>query len=270
MEMARVPLQEQVEVPIEAPTRGQAAVIGKLSSAVASETLAAWEVLELAADALARLSSDTAIASLLSDDGQWLHPLGLADPDPAVAATLEALVGARMRPDRGFTKTVISERTVIRLPETSPEVLAAGRPEFGPYASRHGICSLLLAPMRVRGKVIGHIVMMRRRPGEPYTELDGRFLQFAADWVGLAVTSVSANDAERTAARVAEGAGDLTDREREILSLLALGHTNREIAHHLVLSVRTVEWHRSRIQWKLGVRGRAALARVAREYGLID
>jgi two-component system, NarL family, response regulator NreC len=43
---------------------------------------------------------------------------------------------------------------------------------------------------------------------------------------------------------------DVTDREAEILRQMALGHTNREVADHLVLSIRTVEWHRARIQWK--------------------
>jgi two-component system response regulator NreC len=61
----------------------------------------------------------------------------------------------------------------------------------------------------------------------------------------------------------------LSGREREILALLGLGHTNREIAEQLALSVRTVEWHRARIQAKLGVTGRAALAQVARTHGLL-
>ena len=61
----------------------------------------------------------------------------------------------------------------------------------------------------------------------------------------------------------------LSRREREVLALLALGHTNREIAEQVHLSVRTVEWHRARIQAKLHVTGRAALAQVARAHGLL-
>ena len=61
----------------------------------------------------------------------------------------------------------------------------------------------------------------------------------------------------------------LSRREREILALLALGHTNREIAERVHLSVRTVEWHRARIQAKLQVTGRAALAQIARTQGLV-
>jgi two-component system response regulator NreC len=61
----------------------------------------------------------------------------------------------------------------------------------------------------------------------------------------------------------------LTVRERDIVRLLALGHTNREIADRLVLSVRTIETHRARIQRRLGVGSRAELVRWALERGLL-
>ena len=67
------------------------------------------------------------------------------------------------------------------------------------------------------------------------------------------------NPAARRAARrrAAEPAGppdDLTEREVEVLRLIALGHTNAEIGEQLYLSVRTVESHRAHIQQKLGAR----------------
>jgi two-component system, NarL family, response regulator NreC len=64
--------------------------------------------------------------------------------------------------------------------------------------------------------------------------------------------------------------GDLTDREIEVLRLIALGHTNVEIAAQLYLSVRTVESHRSNIQQKLNATSRADLVRFALERGLVD
>jgi len=63
---------------------------------------------------------------------------------------------------------------------------------------------------------------------------------------------------------------DLTPRETEILGLLALGHTNPEIAEQLVLSVRTVETHRANIQHKTGASTRAELVAYATEHDLID
>ncbi len=61
----------------------------------------------------------------------------------------------------------------------------------------------------------------------------------------------------------------LTERERDVLRLIALGHTNPEIAARLHLSVRTVESHRARIQRKLGRSTRAELVRYALEHGLM-
>ena len=63
---------------------------------------------------------------------------------------------------------------------------------------------------------------------------------------------------------------DLSDRERDVLRLLALGHTNAEIGDRLFLSVRTVETHRSHIQRKLDRTTRADLVRYAIEHGLIE
>jgi two-component system, NarL family, response regulator NreC len=65
-------------------------------------------------------------------------------------------------------------------------------------------------------------------------------------------------------------AGGLTEREREVLRLLALGHTNAEIAKRMYLSVRTVETHRSALHRKLHAESRAALVHWALEHGLLE
>ena len=62
---------------------------------------------------------------------------------------------------------------------------------------------------------------------------------------------------------------ELTDRETEVLRLIALGHTNAEIAEQLHLSVRTVESHRAHIQQKLRRTTRAELVRYALDRGLV-
>ncbi|HEV8602564.1 MAG TPA: response regulator transcription factor, partial [Gaiellaceae bacterium] len=62
----------------------------------------------------------------------------------------------------------------------------------------------------------------------------------------------------------------LSDREREVLRLLALGHTNQEIAKKLYLSVRTVETHRAHIMQKLRLSSRAELVRFAMDEGLLQ
>jgi two-component system response regulator NreC len=62
----------------------------------------------------------------------------------------------------------------------------------------------------------------------------------------------------------------LSDREREVLRLLALGHTNQEIANLLYISVRTAETHRAHIMQKLRLQTRAELVRHALASGLLD
>jgi two-component system, NarL family, response regulator NreC len=62
----------------------------------------------------------------------------------------------------------------------------------------------------------------------------------------------------------------LSEREREVLSLLAFGYTNQEIAEKLVVSVRTVEAHRAHILRKLGLATRADLVRYAINAGLLQ
>jgi two-component system, NarL family, response regulator NreC len=64
--------------------------------------------------------------------------------------------------------------------------------------------------------------------------------------------------------------GDLSERELEVLRLIALGHTNPEIASQLYVSVRTVEAHRAHIQQKLRLTRRADLVRFALEHRLIE
>ena len=62
----------------------------------------------------------------------------------------------------------------------------------------------------------------------------------------------------------------LSEREREVLRLLALGHTNQEIAALLYISVRTAETHRAHIMQKLSLSSRAELVRYALDHDLIE
>lgn len=62
----------------------------------------------------------------------------------------------------------------------------------------------------------------------------------------------------------------LSEREQEVLKMVALGHTSAEIAEQLNLSAKTVETYRARGMEKLGLRTRAALVRFALQEGLIQ
>jgi DNA-binding CsgD family transcriptional regulator len=75
---------------------------------------------------------------------------------------------------------------------------------------------------------------------------------------------LAAQDFERR-----RGADGLTVRERDVVRLVALGHTSREIAERLVVSVRTVEAHRTRIHARLGLGSRGELVRWALDNDLL-
>ena len=75
--------------------------------------------------------------------------------------------------------------------------------------------------------------------------------------------------AEAEAARQADE-DPLSDREREVLRLLALGFTNQEIAKQLFISVRTAETHRAHVMQKLRLQSRAELVRYAIAHGLLE
>jgi DNA-binding NarL/FixJ family response regulator len=82
----------------------------------------------------------------------------------------------------------------------------------------------------------------------------------------LGARLVAADTAERRRA----GEDPLSEREREVLRLLALGHTNQEIAKQLYISVRTAETHRAHIMQKLRLSTRAELVRYALAEGLLE
>jgi two-component system response regulator NreC len=81
----------------------------------------------------------------------------------------------------------------------------------------------------------------------------------------LLQTEASAADTRRV-----DPLTELSFREQEVLRLIALGHSNREIAEMLHLSVKTVETYKARTMEKLDLAGRAALVRFALDHGLLD
>jgi two-component system response regulator NreC len=75
---------------------------------------------------------------------------------------------------------------------------------------------------------------------------------------------------EGEAGSLRPSARPLSEREKEILQLFAVGHTQRQIADRLGLRLKTVETYRSRLGDKFGVRSRDQLVHCARQLGLVD
>ncbi len=70
--------------------------------------------------------------------------------------------------------------------------------------------------------------------------------------------------------KISDGRETLTSREQTILLELAQGHSNKEVANSLNISVRTVETHRNNIKRKLGISSTAGLTRYALEHGVLQ
>jgi two-component system response regulator NreC len=137
-----------------------------------------------------------------------------------------------------------------RFPDTRIVVLTAQRdPSFAGEAMRLGTSGYV--PKEAAGHQLVRAIRMAAEGG---TYLEPRLgARLAAD-----------------AAAARRSAPELTERELDVLRLIARGLTNRETAERLFLSVRTIEGHRARIQRKLGCSRRSDLVEYALERGLIE
>jgi DNA-binding NarL/FixJ family response regulator len=110
------------------------------------------------------------------------------------------------------------------------------------------------------------------RPHRPaYGEAEAsRALEAEASLDGDAVACVLAAAGRRPAPSRAGWPAELTDREVEVLRLIARGRSNREVAERLVISPKTVGRHVENLYRKIGVSSRAAAAVFAMEHRLLD
>lgn len=146
--------------------------------------------------------------------------------------------------------------------------------DFRDVLAREGLRSCWSLPITgSEGQVVGTFAMYGAQPSRPTTE-QWRVAQRMAYLTGLVICGQGAAVPDSR-----QGAPDgpdeealvsLTAREREVLRLLALGHTNLEIAQLLRLGMRTVESHRAHLAQKLGSRARADFVRAAIQAGLIS
>ena len=111
-----------------------------------------------------------------------------------------------------------------------------------------------------RGYVLKHAAETELVPAIREVAAGGRYVP-----PGLGARLIEAITAERRTEK-----DPLSNREREVLRLLALGHTNQEIAQKLHISVRTSEAHRAHIMQKLRLSTRADLVRYALDRGLLE
>lgn len=186
------------------------------------------------------------------DDIEVVGEAGSADEAVRAARQLE--------PDVVLLDVVMPGRSGI---EAAPELLAAAP------AARLLVLSMQDDPTYVReafaAGAMGY-VLKEAADAEVVTAV--REVAAGGRYVHPALGArLAAAEAE---AKARAEADPLSDREREVLRLLALGHTNQEIAKMLYISVRTAETHRAHIMQKLRLSTRAELVRHALESGLLD
>jgi DNA-binding NarL/FixJ family response regulator len=89
-------------------------------------------------------------------------------------------------------------------------------------------------------------------------------------WFDPALTAKVLQQELQAPAGPESGARELSEREEQVLRLLAWGYANKEVADKLSLSVKTVETYRHRIAEKLGLRGRVEMVQYARQQGWLE
>jgi two-component system, NarL family, response regulator NreC len=195
--------------------------------------------------------------------------------------------GLRALLDREDEVTVVDEaatadEAVFRMIEHKPDVLLMD-------VTMPGTSGLEAIPKLLQASPATRVLMLSMHDDPRYVReafaagASGYVLKEAADTeVVAAIRTVAAGQSyvnpslgarmvEAEAKAAAEAKADpLSEREHEVLRMLALGHTNQEIAKTLYISVRTAETHRAHIMQKLGLGSRADLVRYALAHKLIE
>jgi DNA-binding CsgD family transcriptional regulator len=196
-----------------------------------------------------------------------MHGLALRHYDTQADTALENVLGQPFQIPP-LTAKVLETGETRWVARATPAQLSGAPSIFQPFFEAVNASSFVGAPLVAPGGNLGLLSIVRGEADGVFEIEDVAFIEHVARPLALRIEHGQL--AERVEPREPAGTDDvLTNRETEILALLAKGHTNREIADELVLSVRTIDWHRAKIQAKLGVNSRSDLFRLAVERGLV-
>lgn len=177
-----------------AATQAQADRLGSLAEAsklFAAASLDLTVVLNAIAWRVARAVGDLGVVGLLSDDRQLLRLAAIAHQNPEAQEVMGQLLSSfPLGANEGISSRTLRTGQAQLLSLISPAQLRSLiKPEHWPYLDRFGIYSLMVAPLRVNGEVIGTLGALRDSPDHPYTESDLTLLQELADRAALAVAN---------------------------------------------------------------------------------
>lgn len=210
--------------------------------------------------------------------------LGLFHPEPEIAAELERSHGIPFHGRPTLAGAVLENGETIFRNDLTPADLTRVGARYASVTERWGLTTLLFVALSGRTGRVGVTTLSRLGGKTPFSDAEVACAHAASALIGLIVEDALLIDAMKAGSpaqevsvewrpaakpgghseQLLQASETLSAREQEILVLLGRGFTNREVAEQLYLSVRTVEWHRSRIQWKLGISNRAELIEASR------
>jgi signal transduction histidine kinase len=168
---------------------------------------------------------------LLSEDGQWLNPVGAAHSDPALREAFQVLISGPQRVDEGLAAIVVRKGESLLLSALPPEVLRrAVAPSMKEAAERFPFSDLLILPLRVRGRVVGTLAIARGAHSRTFDDAERMLLQEVADRAAVVLDVARAYEAEQRARKAAELAAERILRMQRATQALSEALTPQDVA----------------------------------------
>ncbi len=209
----------------------------------------------------------------------------LADDHSVLRAGLKALLNSQ--PDMEVVaEAVDGEETIQKCRETTPDIILLDitMPKLNGFEATQEIrrynstTKILVLTMHEDERYLYQMLQAGADSYVPKKAADTELLDAirathrGEHFIHSSMTTgliTQARHGQTTKAVKSSDADVLSQREKEVLRLLAMGHTNQEIADIMYLSIKTVETYRTRLKRKLGLTGRAELVRYAIQVGLL-
>ncbi|HET9017674.1 MAG TPA: GAF domain-containing protein [Thermomicrobiaceae bacterium] len=157
--------------------------------AVAEARLDREAVLASITRSVSELTGDAVVVRLISGDGRWLETVAVEHPVPEERDFLYTLLaGTPQQVDEGLSVGIFATGEGMHVPAAREEdMLRQTRPEYRAYHDRYGGHGMFIAPLRVAGRAIGTISVVRAADQPPYTAEERAFVQDLADIAALAI-----------------------------------------------------------------------------------